>query len=536
MRSLRRRPALPGPFGLWLVGLVVIGAAAVARNVLALSTSPPGLYLDESSIGYNAWAIANHGVDEHGNPWPLYFPAFGDFKNPVYVYALVPFLKFLPLTATAERVPAAIFGLIVILFVALAAWRITRSRWVGLAMLAVAALTPWLIQESRVGFEVISMVATLSVALWALAAEKRLSYGHFAVAGVFLALSIFAYSTGRLELVLFALAFVAVYARRRFRGWWLVPLVVVAGYAVVGAYALTHPDSITAEFNLRSIASDGAPLTMLIQRFASNYFSYFDGAFLFVTGDSNLRHNTGYTGMLLAATLPLLMLGLVGCWRRRHEALPKFLLLCLVLGPVAAALVNNNNQPHALRSADMLPFWLVLAAFGLDVLRDAARRWRLIAAPVAALVAAGLLVQAALYAIDMYTAYPVRAATSFDDGIPAAIATAWQSAAGHRVYISTTFEGDAVYIDAELALLPPPPATPQAPGTHSQLDSLRVGIDDPGAIAGGAAPGDTAVLAPSDPLPRGAVYVETQSGPSDPMNPQAPAQPQAIVYRIAIPG
>jgi hypothetical protein len=517
------------------VAFAILGAAVIARNVLALSTSPPGLYLDESSIGYNAWAVAHHGVDEHGNPWPLYFPAFGDFKNPVYVYALVPFLKFLPPSAAIERLPAAIFGLIVILFITVAAWRITRSRALALAMFAIAALTPWLIQESRVGFEVVSLVATLSLTLWALAAENRLGHATFAVAGVFLALSIFAYSTGRLQVALFTVVFVAVYARRRFRGWWLLPLIVAAGYAVLGPYAATHPDSVTAEFNLRSIASDGAPVPVLIGRFAANYFSYFDGSFLFVTGDNNLRHNTGFTGMLLAATIPLVLLGVAGCWRRRRDALPKFVVLCLVLGPVAAALVNNNHEPHALRSADMLPFWLLLIAYGLDTARDVLRRWRLMAAPIAGLLAGALVAQAGLYGIDMYTAYPVRAAAYFDTGIPAAIATAWKRAAGHNVFLSTTFEGDAVYIDAELVLQPPPPSKPQPPGTHAQLDAFHINIDNPSAITAAAGPGDTVVLAPSDGLPRGAILVATEYGPTNPLTPEAPAQPRATVYRIASP-
>ena len=47
----------------------------------------PGLYVDEASIGYNAWTIAHFGVDEHGIHFPLFFEAFGEYKNPIYVYA-----------------------------------------------------------------------------------------------------------------------------------------------------------------------------------------------------------------------------------------------------------------------------------------------------------------------------------------------------------------------------------------------------------------------------------------------------------------
>lgn len=517
----------------WAVAFAVVGAAIVAQHLIALGTAPPGFYIDEASIGYNAWAIAHHGVDEHGNAWPVYFAAFGEYKNPLYVYAVVPFVRFLPLTATTERLPAALFGLVAVLFLTLAAWRITRSRWLALAMCVLAALTPWLVQESRVGFEVISMVATLSVVLWCLAAEHRLRRRSFAVAGVFLALSIYAYSTGRVEVALFTVVFVGVYARRRFRGWWLVPMMVVAGYAVLGGYELSHPGALTAEFDLRSIARDGAPLATLIGRFAANYFSYFDGGFLFVTGDFNPRHNTGFAGMLLAATLPLLLLGLVGCWRRRREALPKFVVFCLLVGPAAAAVVNNSNEPHALRSADMLPFWLILAAYGLDALRALFARHRPLTVALAGILGAAVLVQGSLYLADMYTAYPVDAAAWFDDGLPAATAVAWQQAGGHEVFVSTTFEGGAAYIDADVALLPPPPSTPQPVGPDPQLAALRVIVAPPALIAAAARPGDTLVLAPPDALPEGAEFIETQYGPVDPLDPHTPAQPLVTVYRIA---
>ncbi len=514
----------------WAVAFGLLGAAIVAQHLIALSTSPPGMYVDEASIGYNAWSIAQRGVDEHGNSWPFYFAAFGEYKNPIYVYSLAPLLNVLPLTAVTERLPAAVFGLIAILFLTLTSWRLTSSRWIALAMCALAALTPWLVQESRVGFEVISMVATLSVALWAISSEDRLTHRRFAIAGVFLMISIFAYSTGRVMVALFTVAFIAVYARRRYRGFWITPAFVLAGYLDLFSYALQHPGALTAEFNLRSIASDGAGVPVLIGRFLANYVSYFDGGYLFVSGDNNPRHNSGFAGMLLAITLPLLVLGLIGLWRRRHEALPRFLLLCLVLGPAAAAVVNNYNLPHALRSADMLPFWLLLAAYGLDTVR-ALVRTRLAAVAAATAFGVALVGQASLYLLDLYTAYPVRAAAAFDVGLPAAIAVAYHTADGKPVLISTTFEGDAVYIFADVALLPNPPAIPNGP-RDTLMSDLGIHIMSASAIVAAAQPADVVVLAPTDPTPKGAQRIHTEYGPKDPIRPGVAAQPAVYVYRI----
>ena len=519
--ALRTHPAAT-----WIAAFAVLGAALAARNLTALSTTPPGLYVDEASIGYNAWTVANFGVDEHGHSLPLYFEAFGEYKNPVYVYALVPFARFLPLTATTERLPAALFGLVAVVFIALTAWRLTRSRWITILVALAAALTPWLVEESRVGFEVISMVTTLGLAIWCLADERRMTPGRFALAGLFLALSIFAYSTGRVEVALFTGAFAFAYWRRGLRGWWLTVAVVAAGYVVLGVWWLLHPGALTAEFGLRSIAADGAPLPTLFGRFVSNYASYFSVDFLFIHGDANPRHNTGYAGMLLAAMLPLLLLGLGGCWRRRHEALPKFVVLSLLVGPASASVVDNGGLPHALRSACMLPFWFLLLVFGVETARDLVRPRRL----AAALVTAALVAQGALYTVDMYTAYPVRAAAVFDDGLVQAVGTAWHAAAGQHVFISTTFEGESAYIDADFALRPAPPATYSA--GNPQMTLLGCSVVDAAQISSAARPGDVAVLAPQDPVPAGAVHILTEYGPTDPLGGSARPQPMAAVYRL----
>ena len=171
---------------IWIGAIAVVALLVVLRNLVDLSGSPPGMYVDESSIAYNAWTIAHFGVDEHGIHWPLFFEAFGEYKNPVYVYSVALLARFLPLTVTVERLPAAFFGLAVVGFLTAAAWRITASRALTFGTLVLTALTPWVVIESRVGFETISWVALLSAALWCLS-RRTPTPRQFGWAGVFLA-------------------------------------------------------------------------------------------------------------------------------------------------------------------------------------------------------------------------------------------------------------------------------------------------------------------------------------------------------------
>jgi hypothetical protein len=508
---------------LWAVAFSVVAAALVARNLIRLDAAPPGLYVDEASIGYNAWAIAHYGVDEHGYHWPLYFQAFGEYKNPIYIYALAPLVRVLPLTAAVERLPAAIFGIAAAFVLTAIAWRMTRSKAIALSILALAALTPWITQQSRVGFEVITILVTLSIALWFIATESQLTRRRLLLAGCFFALSIFAYSAGRLEVLLFTVAFAACY--RRQPRWWLLLIPVVVGYAALGAWSLTHPGALTAEFGSVSIASDHPGAGTLVLRFITNYLQYFSPDFLFIHGDANLRHNTGYAGMLLAVTAPLVLLGLWGCWKRRADALPRFSVSALLLSPIAGALTLSS--PHALRGVLMVPFLFVIAVYGLVELAGIPRRMRVVPAFVA-MSCAALFVQGGLYTLDLYTAYPVRAASAFDTGAVRAMRAAISAASGHTVYVSERLN-EQPYIDAFFALLPPPPDTTAGDSTARGLRLLHVTVISPATIARMIGPGDVAVLAADDPRP---TYTHrlltTERAPVDPLS--AARAGTALIY------
>src|SRR5437588_186962 len=208
--------------------------------------------------------------------------------------------------------------------------------------------TTWLTQESRLGFEVSAMTVLLAAALWCLAGDA--TPARLGAAGVLLGLAVYGYTSARLEVLLFAVAFVIAYwaRRRRLPGWWLVLVPIAVTYAGLAVYNLRNPGALTARFDVISIAADGAPLLTLINRFITNYFSYFGPVFLFVTGDLNPRHHTGYGGMLPWIALPLLIAGLLALWRRREQPFARFLLLSLVLSPCAAA-ITGESVPHSLR-------------------------------------------------------------------------------------------------------------------------------------------------------------------------------------------
>src|SRR5213593_3272786 len=71
--------------------------------VFRCSINQPGFFIDESSITYNAYTISQSGTDEFGNRWPLFFRAFGDYKNPVYIYLMALVFKVVAPSILAAR-------------------------------------------------------------------------------------------------------------------------------------------------------------------------------------------------------------------------------------------------------------------------------------------------------------------------------------------------------------------------------------------------------------------------------------------------
>jgi len=515
---------------LWAGALASVAVLVVVRNLVDLAGSPPGLYVDEASIGYNAWTIAHFGVDEHGIHMPLFFEAFGEYKNPIYVYAVAGLVRFLPLSVAVERFPAAIFGLAVVGFLTAAAWRMTGSRLITLGTLALVGFTPWLAIESRVGFETISMVALLSAALWCLVGP-RTTPRRFGIAGIFLAVAIYGYTTARLEVLLLAVILAIAWGLARAPGWWRALVPIAAGYVVLGIYALLNPGALTGRFAAISIWADGAPLGTVIDRFLVNYLSYFSPSFLFLQGDSNPRQNTEIGGMLLWVMAPLLIAGVLVCWQRRREPLVRFLAAGIVLAPIAAALTNNGT-PHALRSSGMLPFLVILAVLGAEGLRSHLGGRVGLGRAVAGVLAAGLAAQAAVFTVDLYASYPNRAAIDFDTGEIAAITTARDLAGAHPVYLSDTL--DQPYIEAFFAYLPAPPKQDETDDATPGLSALGLQVISPDALyTGHPASGDVLVLSAFDlSPPSGWKLLAGERGPANALDPSAPRPVLESVYRF----
>src|ERR1043166_5865084 len=221
-----------------IIVLLVLIAGGALLYTPCLTTNPAGFYIDESSIAYNAHSIAQTGRDEHGEAWPLYFRAFGDYKNPVYIYLLAIIFKVIGPGILAARSLSALLGFAAALAIGLLGWRVTKRLPVVLLVALAALFTPWLFELSRVVVEVALyplLIGFLLLLVNGLSAKEKWTWLEIFTLALVLALLTYAYSIGRLLGPLMSVGLLVFFSPSRLwsivatgliYGLWLTPLLV----------------------------------------------------------------------------------------------------------------------------------------------------------------------------------------------------------------------------------------------------------------------------------------------------------------------
>ena len=425
-------------------GAVAIVAAALLVAAVFFAnqqTNPPGFAQDESSIAYNACQIARHGVDEHDVAYPLYFRAFGEYKNPVYIYALAGVFKCLaPSNLVARRLSAALV-LAAVFLLAWLAWAISRSMAVAAITLLTAAATPNLFEISRLAFEVAAyplVLALFLIAAYAAFRRERWSAGLVvALASTLIALT-FAYSIGRLHAPLLLALFIVLTANRSGRLPLVVLVALYVGLAVVPVvvFNASHDGALTERFRRLSyvpaLREQPAELFAALEQHAVQNLAPLGYA---LVGDPNERHHVkGSGGSMLLMSFILAAIGAAVTLPRRDRWW-WFVAGGTILSVVPAVLTNDVY--HSLRLVPYPMFLIVLSIPALDLLLRGKR-----------LIAATLLLLGLAQALWFFSVFEVNGAkrtNEFDAGFRGVFADALAQRAplyvSHSVFMQAYWYG-----------------------------------------------------------------------------------------------
>jgi len=393
---------------LLLAGTFVLYASLLERSPIYLNN-------DETVFALQARAIAFTAHDESGRFLPLYFQIVDTvWYHPVIVYVLALFLRVLPLTEAAVRLPTAILAVVNVALIVLVAKRIFKSDRIALTAGALLALTPAHFIHGRLACDYLYPVPFILTWLLCLAAylERPRLWVLFA-AGLALGIGFYSYIASVVMMPVYVLLTWVVLATRDPRPWrsglavaagFLMPLTLLVNWLI--RYPATFYGA-TARYHVQDQLQLGVA-TIVWQR-ALLYFKFFDPWFLFVRGGGAVTSSTHRAGVFALSMMVLLPIGLYEILRHRRAPLTLVVAAGFVTAPFAATFIN---EPYTIdRALAFLPFGALIAAAGVDRLLSARTK----AVRMAAIVLLALIpLQFAFFYADYLTAYRVRSAFWFN--------------------------------------------------------------------------------------------------------------------------
>lgn len=185
-------------FLLLCTGIVLI-------HVYRLDSIPGGINVDEMGMGYDAWCLANFGVDRYLNSYPLYFINFCAGQSVLYGYICAVFVKIFGLSLWTLRFPGVLFSLLTVAY----GMKLVILRWgkrieYVLLFMALFMSLPVFLFLSRIGLDCNLMLGMMTVFLYyfsmSIMQQKK---SLFVISGILAGITLYSYILSYLMLPVF---------------------------------------------------------------------------------------------------------------------------------------------------------------------------------------------------------------------------------------------------------------------------------------------------------------------------------------------
>ena len=184
-------------------GTLLIGAFF---RFFKLSGLPKGVYVDEPPLMYNAYCLANYGVDRYLHKLPIYPQNWYGGQSPLYTYLLA-FLYKLGFDSTSIfvlRLPAAIFSVVLMFMLFMTARLLYNDKRIHLLAAITAAFVPYFIMQGRYALDCNLLLSMVTLSVYFLL--KYLKSGktrQLIISGILFGLSLYAYALSYVLLAAF---------------------------------------------------------------------------------------------------------------------------------------------------------------------------------------------------------------------------------------------------------------------------------------------------------------------------------------------
>lgn len=368
-----------------------------------LGMAPAEMNRDEASLGYTAYSILLTGHEEHGQYWPIQIESFGDWKLPLYVYSLIPFVKVFGLEIWVVRLPSMLAGVgIVALVYFLIKELFKKHKQVNSLALATAlfvTVSPWEIHFSHIAYEAhLSMfffllgffgllkvkasfetkkqkkIGLLIVSLFSLLITMLGYHAYQVFVPLFLVgfnllnkelwLKFFAGKNLKKELILVAMPFLVVGGvlllsgvsganSTKFSGLSIFSLESYVKPIAEKRFILPDPNNFFVTLSLNKFAG-------FIDQVTTNFFALISPEFLFMKGGDNGAHNiTGFGNFY-----PLVFFGLVVGLVQLFMGYGSLRVLGMWLGVAMVAPMITFQANHTIRFSPAFIAIEILSAYG----------------------------------------------------------------------------------------------------------------------------------------------------------------------------
>ena len=198
--------------------LVTILVLALTIFIYKLGVIPNGFYVDEAAVAYNAYSILETGRDAFGQSYPILFRLLGSYTPPLYIYISALFVKFFGIGVITFRMISVASALISIIFFYLFTKKLNifKSNASYLVATFFYAISPWLVFNARLGYEVTLAYLLFNIGVYFLFVAMDVPK-YFILSAVFLSLSTYTAHTQRFLAPIFVLLYLLIFQKNIFK-------------------------------------------------------------------------------------------------------------------------------------------------------------------------------------------------------------------------------------------------------------------------------------------------------------------------------
>src|SRR3989338_471466 len=371
------------------LSLLLILLLAFSIRIFKIDQFPATLYGDEQAFAWNAYNILKTGQDEYGNAYPLHFRSFNDYKAPIPVYLMVPFIEIFGFNTFGIRFLISFASTITVLFTYLLFNQFV-SKKISLLGAFLLTISPWHIHLSRGFFESTLSLMFFVGGIW-IFTKRPYSLVKTITSSLFFSAALYSYFTPRIYLPIFYLLFFIYHyffykdIRKKILKQFVIGAIVIFILSLP-LIKLSFFDKGTSRiYNLISANQQKIEQEIIRERYASNlpntakvamhnkatawlrffqnnYLEILSANYWYINGDTSLRYFLGNMGMFYLAEMPFFIFGLYFLAKEKKLSLIFFIIWLLVMAiPPAIA-----GKAYGVRSLSILPAPFIITAYGLN--------------------------------------------------------------------------------------------------------------------------------------------------------------------------